>query len=120
MPVLLFRLNGVPDDEAEEVRELLAEHNIDWYETDAGRWGISVAALWLRDEAQAATARQLIDEYQEARALRVQGEYQARRAEGREETLLDRFRRDPLRFVFYVMLVAGIVYLMLIPFMPVG
>ena len=34
MRVLLFKLNGVPEDEADEVRALLADHGIDFYETD--------------------------------------------------------------------------------------
>jgi len=32
MPILLFSLRGVPDDEADEVRELLTEQNIDFYD----------------------------------------------------------------------------------------
>ena len=42
MSKLLFRLRNVPDDEAEEVRQLLEEHGIETYETDAGNWGISL------------------------------------------------------------------------------
>ena len=34
MPILLFRLNGVPDDEAEDIRALLHDNAIDYYETD--------------------------------------------------------------------------------------
>ena len=33
MAKLLFKLNSVPDDEAEEIRALLAEAEINFYET---------------------------------------------------------------------------------------
>jgi hypothetical protein len=39
MAKILFRLNGVSDEEANDVRELLANHAIDFYETSAGNWG---------------------------------------------------------------------------------
>jgi hypothetical protein len=119
MPILLFRLNGVPDDEADDVRALLAEHQIDWYETDAGRWGFSIAAIWLRDDARVAEARDLIADYQRARETRVRSEYETLRAEGRDETLFERFRSAPVRFVIYLVLIAAIIYLMLLPFTQV-
>ena len=68
MSVLFFSLRGVPEDEAEEVRELLLEHNIDFYETPAGNWGVSMPALWLNDETQLLEVRTLLDAYQAKRA----------------------------------------------------
>jgi hypothetical protein len=117
MSALLFRLNDVPADEAAEVRELLTAHGFDFYETEAGRWGISVAALWLRDEERLQEAHRLIDDYQAARQARVQAEYEALKREGRHETLTARFLRDPLRFLFYVAAIAAILYLSLLPFL---
>ena len=67
MTVLLFALRGVPDDEADEVRELLTEQEIDYYETSAGNWGISMPALWLRDRGQLQEARELLANYQRQR-----------------------------------------------------
>ena len=48
MAKLLFNLRNVPDDEADEVRDLLTAHGVDWYETRPGNWGISTGALGLR------------------------------------------------------------------------
>ncbi len=62
MSVLIFKLNGVGDDEAQEVRELLSTNQFEFYETDAGRFGISVAALWLKDETQRDQAKQLLQQ----------------------------------------------------------
>ena len=52
MPELLFKLRNVPDDEAEEVRQLLNDHEINFYETRAGGWGISMPGIWLPDDRQ--------------------------------------------------------------------
>lgn len=68
MSTLVFRLKYVPDEEADEIRQLLAENDIAFYETTAGRWQISMAGLWVKDKEQAIKARQLIREDQIARA----------------------------------------------------
>ena len=74
MPILLFNLNGVPDDEAEEIRALLNSNGIDFYETPAGNWAASVPALWLNDESQRSQATLLIDQYQRERVIRARAE----------------------------------------------
>ncbi|MDX1464786.1 MAG: DUF6164 family protein, partial [Halomonas sp.] len=79
MAKLLFHLGNVPDEEAEAVRRLLDEHAIATYETRAGFWGLGVAAIWLRDEAQRERARALIDAYQQTLGARMRDE-RARRA----------------------------------------
>ena len=68
MAILLFSLRGVPEDEVDEVRELLTEQNIDFYETSAGNWGMSMPALWLRDDASE-KARYALNAYQQQRFL---------------------------------------------------
>ncbi len=120
MAVLLFKLNGVPEDEAEDVRALLAENAIDVYETEAGRWGISLAAIWLRDEEQLQHARTLIDEYQQQRYIRAREEYERKKAAGEVETLLGRALRHPIRFTFYLSVILLILYLSLMPFMVIA
>ncbi len=116
MAVLLFKLNGVPEDEAEEVRALLAENAIDVYETEAGRWGISLAAIWLRDEDQLTRARTLIDDYQHERYLRAREEYERKREAGELDTLLGRAMRHPVRFLLYLAAILLVLYLSLMPF----
>lgn len=120
MPILLFKLNGVPPDEAEEVRELLTAHGIEFYETSAGRFGISLAAMWLRDDSQLADAQQLLDAYQRERMLRVRGEYESLRRAGRHETLWDRFRLNPLRFIAYATVILLILYFSVVPFLSLS
>lgn len=120
MPVKLFPLNGVPEDEAEEVRALLNAGEIDYYETPAGNWGLSVPALWLHDENQFAQARALIDVYQQARLLRVREEYEQQQREGRQRTLIDVIRENPLRFFAYVAVIVAIIYFSTQPFLDIG
>jgi len=117
MAKLLFRLNGVGADESAEVRQLLDDSGIAWYETDAGMFGISVAALWLRDDSQAEQARALLDDYQRQRTQRVREEHRQAMVEGRAPGVWQRFRHDPLRVIFLVAVAIAVLYLSTAPFL---
>jgi len=116
MPTLLMNLRGVPDDEAEEVRELLRSRHIDFYETPPSRWFISMGGIWLPDGAPVETARALLAQYQDGRRRRMRADYEARRRRGEVDTVVTLFRRDPLRYTLYLAVVVGLVYLMTVPF----
>ncbi len=117
MPVQLFRLRGVPDDEADEIRQLLDEHDIDYYETPAGNWGISMPAIWLRSADRFDAAKQLIEIYQASRSLRVRKEYEQLKKEGRQRTIIDQFREKPIQFILYLAFAAIIIYFSTKPFL---
>lgn len=110
MAVLIFKLNGVSEEEAEDVRQLLEEHDLDFYESSAGRWGVSVAGLWLKDNEQKPHARQLIDAYQQQRVarLRVEGQLQ--------EGMWQRFKSAPAAFIAMIFLVVVVAYVSIAPF----
>lgn len=108
MSKLLFKLRHVPDDEADEVRALLTENDIEFFETFAGNWGISLPALWLKDETQFTRARTLLDVYQEERHRRIREDFEQRRMRGEVKTLWHSFIESPLRFLLYMCL-AGMV-----------
>lgn len=120
MPILLFRLNRVPEDEAEDVRELLSENGIDYYETHAGRWGISVAGIWLKDDMQLEEAQRLIDEYQRERTARARELHEAQRRAGEHETLLGRITRQPVISLLYLLVILAVLYFTLMPFLRWG
>ncbi len=82
MSTLLFSLRGVPEDEANEIRILLTENNIDYYETSAGNWGISMPALWLVNNAKLNEAKQLLYDYHQQRAIRQREIYKQLKKEG--------------------------------------
>lgn len=113
MSKILFKLRDVPDDEAQEVRELLDKNNIEYYETFGGSWGISLPALWLTKEEQQSRARTILDAYQKERAGRAREEYQLSRLTGDTNTLRARFTGNPWRFVAYLGLVGLVLFLSL-------
>ena len=113
MAKLLFRMRDVPDDEAEEVRELLRQNGIPFFETFAGNWGISMPGLWLINEQQFDEARALLDKYQEARSTRVKSQYLWQREQGEIRTFWESFRAEPVRFSLYLGLAALVLFLSL-------
>ncbi len=120
MPVKLFKLRNVPDDEAEDVRHLLADHDIDFYETHAGGWGISMPAIWLQDADQLAQATALIDEYQKKLTVQARAEYVQLKKEGKHKTVKDKIGENPVQFVLLFILSLFILYVSLAPFIQFG
>ncbi|MCX7087537.1 MAG: DUF6164 family protein [Methylococcales bacterium] len=111
MPTLLFSLRQVPDDEAEEIRALLDEHNIDFYETSAGNWGVSMPAIWLANDDNLTLAQQLLTQYQQQRFITQRQEYLLKQQSGDTPTFLASLRQQPLRFITYTLGALFIVYL---------
>ncbi|WP_148253645.1 DUF6164 family protein [Aidingimonas lacisalsi] len=117
MAVLLFKLRNVPDEEAEEVRRLLDEHGFETYETTAGRWQVSLPAIWLQDESQYEAARAVIEAYQQELGQRVRDEYADLQAQGRAPTLWQRVRDNPLAALVYLAAIGLILALTVWPFL---
>ena len=117
MSALIFRLRQVPDDEAQAIRELLDQHAIDWYETSAGNWGISMPGFWVNRDDQAARARQLIDHYQHERSTIQRKIHQQRKEQGQVETLTHRLMQHPVRLIGIVLFCLFILYVSIHPFM---
>ncbi|MES2606248.1 MAG: DUF6164 family protein [Pseudomonadota bacterium] len=111
MSRLLFRLRHVPEDEADEVRELLTQHEIEFYETGAGNWGISMPALWIHDENRFDEARTLLEAYQQERTQRMREEYEELVRLGQADSMLTSFRHHPVRFIAFSVLIAAVLYL---------
>jgi len=114
---LLFKLRDVPLDEAQDVRELLTENDLDFYETHAGNWGIAMAAIWLKDESQYPQAMQLINEYQLQRSQEFHADYAELKSRGHTPTLLSNILENPLRFAAYAFSIAVILYITVMPFL---
>ena len=117
MPIRLFSLKDVFDDEADEVRELLRKHAIEFYETPPSKWGLSSGAIWIKDEELHDRAKSLLDDYQVERSIRVRQQYEQLRKEGKHERMIDRLRRHPLQVVFYLAFALLILYLSIMPFL---
>lgn len=115
MARLLLNLRNVPEDEAGDVRTLLEQNAIEYYETPPSRWGISMGGIWLRDDGEYPRARALLDRYQGERATRARTDYEDRKRRGEVETLAEVLRRRPVELLAYAAVVAGIIALMMWP-----
>ena len=105
MSILLFSLRGVSDDEAEEVRDLLTTNKLNFYETSAGNWGVSMPAIWLINNEDLSKAKKLLMDYQRQRMLN-----QRERA---NETLsfFSSIKENPLRFIICIGAIFFVLYL---------
>lgn len=120
MATLLFKLRHVPEDEADEVRNLLEKHDIETYETSAGNWKVSMPAIWLKDDNQLSQAKTLLDDYQQQRYHQARQEYEDLRSRGESNTLWKNFRDNPLQVTFYLGLITIVLYLSLQLFLSWG
>jgi len=116
MAKLLFKLNQVPDDEAFEVRVMLEEQGVEFYETSSGNWGVSLAAIWLSDPADYDWAKSLLDDYQAERVVRMRAELAQREAEGGADNFAARAGRRPLQVLSILVFIAIVGYVSIAPF----
>jgi len=116
MAILLFKLRQVPDDEAGDIRTLLQENHISFYETTAGSWGVSMPGIWLHDDAQENTARKLIQAYQQERQTKARSAYAELKSRGEQRTMLHLIMESPLRFLLLLAAALFILYISLTPF----
>jgi len=117
MSKLIFKLRDVPEDEAQDIRNLLNDNSIEFYETHAGNWGIAMAGIWLRKNDQYSKAMSLIDEYEIQRENLIQAEYAELEHTGHAPSLLSNLRESPLRFIVYIFSIFVILYISVTPFL---
>ena len=115
MASIVFRLNNVPEQEADLVRALLTENDIDFYETDAGRWGISIAALWVKEEQDILSARTLIDEFQITHSQNMRAQFQDDLDAGRVPSFWQLLSRKPFMVITYWALIAIVLLITIVP-----
>ena len=120
MAKLIFKLKSVSYDEADDIKNLLTENKIDFYESPAGNWEISMHALWLNDETQYTQAKQLIDEYQVKRSQRIRLETQQKIDQGEYETFIQRLFNKPSQFFITLAIIIFILYFSIMPFLGIG
>ena len=111
MSILLFSLRGVPEDEADEIRELLTKNNLEYYETSAGNWGISMPAIWLKNPNDINTAQHLLGEYHHHRAVTQREIYNQLKKTRQNKRLIHSIRENPLRFISYLAAISFILYI---------
>lgn len=115
MAKLLLNLRNVPDDEADDVRALLDEHDIAYYETSPGFWNISLGGIWVREDAAFAEAKRLMGEYQAQRGARVRAENEAARRDGTAGGFWTVLRNEPMRVLVAVFGILFAIALVVLP-----
>ena len=113
MTTLVFRLRNVPDEEGEDVRGLLDEAGIDWYETTAGNWGIALPGIWVANPAQAEQARLLINHYQRELDARA-------RNPAAQPSFLERLGERPVAVISIVAFCVFVLYISIHPFVQLA
>jgi len=116
MAILLFKLNNVPEDEAEDIRQLLHDNAIPINETQAGRLKLGMAAIWLLDESYLEKARSLIADYESQRYQGAQEERLLLKQIGFFTSLVLRFQQNPLQFVLTLGALLLVLAMSIIPF----
>jgi hypothetical protein len=116
MSRLLLNLRNVPDDEADDVRAMLDNLQIAFYETRPSIWGISAGGIWVTEDAAYAEARHAMDNYQQQRRDRARAAHAEAKRAGTAETFLTMLRADPVRVVVSVL---GILFVLVMVALPV-
>ena len=116
MATLLFKLANVPDDEAQEIRDLLQQNDIHFYETDAGFFRVGLDAIWLRDKSQLETARELMQVYQQQRRQRQQEIHAELVAQGEALSAWQMFCAQPLRYLGLLLAIVFVLAISVLPF----
>lgn len=120
MSIQLINLRGVPDDEANEIRALLTEHEIEFYETKEGGWGVSLPAIWLKDESQLPETQKMLADYQAERLARAKQAQEEERQAGLQPTFLGGLSENPLQVIVYIALAFAVLYFSIMPFIDLG
>jgi hypothetical protein len=115
MRQLLFNLQGVPEQEADEVRALLNDNEVLFYETTAGRWRIGLAAIWLPNKDQLQQAELLLDNYQQNRIEQGKEERERLRHLGFYQGFLEQFYTQPLKVIAALV---GIIVVLMVSILP--
>ncbi len=116
MSHLIFKLNSVPEDEAQEIRQLLENAEIPFYETDSGRWGLGFAAIWVKEKSFLEQAKQIINDYQQERYQRVRQEHEAQEEAGEKISRVEFFMNAPVKFSLLIIFAVLLAYFTVAPF----
>jgi hypothetical protein len=117
MAILLMKLRQVPEDELIEILRLLDEHEVDYYQTSAGAFGISLPGLWLRDETRADEVKALLDSYADRRLSDARQAQVLETAERGERTVFAMFRESPGKFSLRILVILFLLWISVRPFL---
>lgn len=114
--MLLLSFRYAPEDEIEEIRTLLANNDISFYEVPPSVMGFNAGGIWLRHAEQKTTAQALLAEYQQHRALSARQLWEEQKQQGTRITQSDIAKAHPIRFLLTLLGISLLLGLMTIPF----
>lgn len=120
VPKLLLNLRDVPEDEAEEVLDLMEKHHFSVYRTPRGVFGITPGGIWLRETEEFPEAKRLMDDYQHERARKARDAHAQALAEGRADTWWQLVRRHPVKTLVHLGLAIFILMVFFAPMIQLG
>ncbi len=120
MAARLTGLRDVPDDEVEGIESALDAAGIAHYQTPPGLFGMSPAALWVKDEADLTQARAVMESFQAARARSAREAWQAAREAGDVPTLWQALLLKPWHALGLLILVLGVLFALSLPMIGLG
>jgi len=91
-------------DEAKEIRDLLDNNQIRYYETPPGNWVFGMAAIWLEDDSQLEKANNLIREYQIQREKNAKRKYEYADLVGKNDTLFQRLKKNKFLTLYFLLI----------------
>ncbi len=115
MSKLLLNLRHVPDDEADDVRAMLDENHIAYYETPPSFWGLFAGGIYVKEDATIDRAKRLMAEYQAQRQVKARAEHAAAVRDGTAETFESTLRAEPGRVVLTLIAIILLIGLMAVP-----
>jgi hypothetical protein len=116
MAYLIYRLNTLPDDEINEIRELLNENTISFYETHRSPLGWGIAGFWTPYEIHLKNATQLIQTYQIQRSQKAFSFQEKSKKEGLQLSRWHYFLTSPIKHLFLFSFILFFIFSILYPF----
>lgn len=115
----LFSYPFSAENEAEAIRNILAQNNIQFYETPGSRWGFSNPSIWITLNDDFPRAKELFTETQKHYAQQARKNYQQDTGYDPEAPFKDRtifslkymlFNRKTIPLIFFLALIIYIHY----------
>ncbi len=114
--MLLLSFRYAPADEIEQVRALLVDNQIDFYEVPPSFMGFNPGGIWLRNKAQQKEASALLHQYQQHRAEQARQDWNLQKQQGTHLTQWQMIKAHPFRFILTCIGITLLLGLMTIPF----
>jgi len=99
MAVRLIGISGMSDEEYTDIRELLDKERIPYYVTPRGNWGLSMEAIWLKNNKDLRFAYNILNQYYHSKNLEFSLK---KRLMSKNMGLIEKLLANPNVMAFYL------------------